>query len=383
MQQGDFASADRLLTQLYGRVSEGADFIDVVAPLAQLLKCHLVGLHFEDWRSHESVLRVSGPARAPEIASLIDDYDRHWQGKNEWLQRGMALMAKHGYGDGDDCVSERELVQIPYYSKFLAPLDIRHGIGYLLHGSGMGGAALLTLNRPRSAGCFSGSERDIHPWILPHLRNAFRISQWAGLMAQRADDLSSTVDAIGVGVVLLAPDGNVLYFNQVAAVALKRIGSPAGPIVGSRLSLDRTTGEWLKDAMAQASRMNRVVGPTVMLSGGDHRRHSLEVLPLGPRVDGHGTNLCLVVRRVDLQDPHPDDQVILMKTFLLTAAEAAVVACLSCSFTPEQVANKLGVSISTVRSHIQHAFVKTGVQKQTDLILLAERVLRGGATRQR
>jgi len=71
-----------------------------------------------------------------------------------------------------------------------------------------------------------------------------------------------------------------------------------------------------------------------------------------------------------------------MKTFSLTATEALVVACLSCSYTPERVATKLGVSISTVRSHIQHAFVKAGVQKQTDLVLLAERVLRGGATRE-
>lgn len=379
MSHADFASADRLLTQLYGRVSEGADFIDVVAPLAERLKCHMVGLHFEDWRTHESVLRVSGPAAAPDLASLNEDYDRNWQGKNEWLHRGMALIAKNGFGDGDDCVSERELVQIPYYAKFLAPLDIRHGVGYLLHGNGTGGAALLTLNRPRSAGCFSSSERSMHPWILPHLRNAFRISQWSGLMVQRTNDLSSTVNAIGVGVVLLAPDAQVLYFNQIAASALKRLGLAAAPAVGSRLCLDRVTGDWLKRAMAQALKTNGIVGPVIRRIRQDQRRHSLEVLRLSA---GHAANFCLIVRTLDLQEPHSDDQSVLMKTFSLTATEALVVACLSCSYTPERVATKLGVSISTVRSHIQHAFVKAGVQKQTDLVLLAERVLRGGATRE-
>ena len=68
----------------------------------------------------------------------------------------------------------------------------------------------------------------------------------------------------------------------------------------------------------------------------------------------------------------PDTAAGLQAAYDLTPAEADLVALLAHQ-TPSlaEAAQKLGVSVTTVKTHLKHCFEKTGAQRQTELVRLA------------
>ena len=54
----------------------------------------------------------------------------------------------------------------------------------------------------------------------------------------------------------------------------------------------------------------------------------------------------------------------------LTASELRVFLAMAPSFSPQEAADNLGLSVTTVKSHLQHIFTKTGTNKQGDLMQL-------------
>jgi DNA-binding CsgD family transcriptional regulator len=62
---------------------------------------------------------------------------------------------------------------------------------------------------------------------------------------------------------------------------------------------------------------------------------------------------------------------VLQRLFGLTAAEARVLALLLDDCRPREIAEELQISITTVRSHLQALFAKTGTRRQSELVALA------------
>jgi DNA-binding CsgD family transcriptional regulator len=75
-----------------------------------------------------------------------------------------------------------------------------------------------------------------------------------------------------------------------------------------------------------------------------------------------------VILRAPEEVPMPSEAQ-LRSLFGLTPAEARV-ACLLVVETVEEVAASLGVSVATVRSHVQKLLAKTGTRRQSELVRL-------------
>jgi DNA-binding CsgD family transcriptional regulator len=74
------------------------------------------------------------------------------------------------------------------------------------------------------------------------------------------------------------------------------------------------------------------------------------------------------VRKTELELPHPVEA--RARRYGLTAAEMRVLfAVVEISGVPE-VANILGISQATVKTHLQRIFGKTGTARQADLVKL-------------
>jgi DNA-binding CsgD family transcriptional regulator len=63
--------------------------------------------------------------------------------------------------------------------------------------------------------------------------------------------------------------------------------------------------------------------------------------------------------------------VALARIFGLTCAETRVLAHLADDRTPNEIGTALGVSVTTVRTHLQGLFQKTGARRQAELVRLA------------
>ena len=62
------------------------------------------------------------------------------------------------------------------------------------------------------------------------------------------------------------------------------------------------------------------------------------------------------------------DAEALASSFALTPAEARIAAQLMLGLTAKSIAQQLGIAVSTVRSHTQDLFYKTGAHRQADLV---------------
>jgi DNA-binding CsgD family transcriptional regulator len=61
------------------------------------------------------------------------------------------------------------------------------------------------------------------------------------------------------------------------------------------------------------------------------------------------------------------------KLYGLTPAELRILMAIAVGNGPQEAANILGISLSTVKSHLQHIFNKTGTNRQADLMQLLMR----------
>jgi DNA-binding CsgD family transcriptional regulator len=91
-------------------------------------------------------------------------------------------------------------------------------------------------------------------------------------------------------------------------------------------------------------------------------------------VEGLAEQPAATIFLTDSERSNAYSQQFLRGVYGLTPAEAAVVDLIGRGIVPKQVARVLGVAPSTVRTHLHHAFAKTGVSRQAELAHLVEKL---------
>lgn len=101
------------------------------------------------------------------------------------------------------------------------------------------------------------------------------------------------------------------------------------------------------------------------------RAFLVHTLPLGNELpdltDSSVSAMLLIVDPENAPEPLP---ATLHNLFDLTAAEAKVALQVIKDEKLQDVADRLSISLSTVRTHLQHVFEKTGTHRQADLARL-------------
>jgi DNA-binding CsgD family transcriptional regulator len=167
---------------------------------------------------------------------------------------------------------------------------------------------------------------------------------------------------------LLRPDGAIERANAAArAVLLERhcLRIACGRVVG----FAGKASEPFADAWTRClfGRVSRVV--VTMLAGGA-QMWQVELTPM--HVDSATPPADLLLMATVLPPVRPERGIVaLARIFGMTCAEARVLAHLADDRTPAEISAALGVSMTTVRTHLQSLFQKTGCRRQPELVRLA------------
>jgi DNA-binding CsgD family transcriptional regulator len=214
--------------------------------------------------------------------------------------------------------------------------------------------------------------------LSPHICRALLISDALDLQSIVATRLAETVDHLSTGVLLTEEKGRIAYMNGSAEAILKDSGalkSKDGHLVATRPhardALSRALEESSAGRAPSTSGQHAIPLPDEEGSG-----LIANVLPLQWR-DGRNPLAALpgaaavIIQNPAEGAPAPIEAIGLL--YGLTAAERNVLEHVAASHSPQETADHLGVSVNTVKTHLQKIFAKTNTARQADLVSLVAR----------
>jgi DNA-binding CsgD family transcriptional regulator len=211
--------------------------------------------------------------------------------------------------------------------------------------------------------------------LVPHIRRAALIGNVIDLRTCEAASFADTLDGLAAGIALVDGGGRITFANANGRAMLDDGAILSGR--GGRLAArEAEADQALKEVFAAADRGDDAVGAkgvvvSMVAPGG--QRYVAHVLPLtaGARRRAGKTYdaaAAIFVHEAALEMPSMPNA--LAKAYKLTAMELRVLLGIVQVGGGPSVAEELGISETTVRSHLRHVYEKTGTNRQADLVKL-------------
>jgi DNA-binding CsgD family transcriptional regulator/PAS domain-containing protein len=273
-----------------------------------------------------------------------------------------------------DFLPEDELVQTRFYQEWVAPQGIGDSLAVNLE-KGTTRSSLLNILMGASLGFRNENARARMVLLVPHLQRAVLIGRLVDQHKATEAALTTTLDHVEAAVFLVGSDGAIAFANEPAMKML------------DEASLVRKVGETFRAVAPETDRMLRdiftsaangdaslgVRGVAVPLTASVDERWFAHVLPLtsGRRQQAGATThavAAVFIRNTTPNAPPPLEAIA--KLYKLTAGEVRVLDAMLKINGVKAMAETLGVSEGTVRTHLHNLFRKTGTQRQADLVKL-------------
>lgn len=309
----------------------------------------------------------------PSATENFDDWARtayaeHYHQCNLWFERGIkkgfpAIVLSQELTDPD------ELVRSEWY-EYCRKLDTFHVLGAQFHVNGQF-SGQFGAQRPRELASFDETSRRTMSLLLPHLQRALQIHLRLSLHDQVQAVTLDLLERVGFGVIILDEAKRLLFANPLAERVLDEASGLR--VSKGRLCVPAHSARSFEHIVDEAARTSssKGVGAGGMLNvpvhGGETLRLLISPLPRDRVAFAVAAPAVLVL----LGDPYaaaprPADK--LRKAFRLTHAEALLLSALLSGERLSQYADRVGISIGTVRTHLKHLLAKTGHHRQVDLV---------------
>ncbi|NIR32721.1 MAG: PAS domain-containing protein [Gammaproteobacteria bacterium] len=214
----------------------------------------------------------------------------------------------------------------------------------------------------RMAWVYRARESDPSVYIYGHDLSAFAQDDHQDALAGEG------LDRLAIGMLVVNEDLRVRYSNRAAASIL-------GAADGLTLDSDRrlcVRGKHNQSDLkalvkqAMAGEPPRPDHERTLAVPRASRDSPVEVL-VTPHADGYGGGVAFVFL-ADAERPLGNVEKLLVSVHGLTRTEARLAGLMAQGLNPAEAAERMGVGITTVRSHLRQLFRKTGTRRQAELV---------------
>lgn len=175
------------------------------------------------------------------------------------------------------------------------------------------------------------------------------------------------LDRLAIGMLVVDADLHVRYANRAAATILEAADGVA--LESDRLSVRGKHGQSELKALvreATTGEASRAEHERTLPVPRTFRESPLEVL-VTPHLNGHRNGLAFVFV-ADAERSLGNVEKLLVSVHGLTRTEARLAGLMAQGLNPSEAAQRMGVGITTVRSHLRQLFRKTGTRRQAELV---------------
>jgi DNA-binding CsgD family transcriptional regulator/PAS domain-containing protein len=278
-------------------------------------------------------------------------------------------------------LSKSDLMRTEFYNDFMRPFDFHSTVSIGLAAEGLDGGT-VDVTKPQRRGAFTDSELELCQGLQPHFIRAFNLGRKLAGSHGVGEDLACALDLLPHGVFLLGDDGRLRHANRAAERLMAEARGVT--VVGGRLAASTPDATRRLQALIGVAgapdREHRSGGSMALASSPGRMPLSVTVTPARSTYHSvfHGGPAVIVcVTDLEAQVSLPDQR--LHDLFDLSRAEARVALALFDGLDPREAAERLGLSVYTVRGHLIRIFEKTGVHGQVELARLMMRAIGIGA----
>ena len=291
-----------------------------------------------------------------------------------WNYPWFATAAEGVVGSDLEMLPHGELVGSEFHNDWQRPFQHRHLLVGVVRKKGLEMQSGLGVWRPPNAP-FGDRDRHLMEMLVPHTQRILYLHEQLGSLRAQTAQASDAFQSLPVGVVSLDANGHVVEMNAEA----RRVVASRDGLTVDRSELrgsDARSTTHLRltlFAVLQTARGKRLAsGGWIAIPRPSMKRpYMLCVAPLG---SSHyaplGSRAAAVVFMTDPERRPQSCDRLLQHLFGLTAREATLACELAAGHSLEAAAAKLAISRNTARTHLKGVFRKTGVQRQTALVLL-------------
>jgi DNA-binding CsgD family transcriptional regulator len=273
-----------------------------------------------------------------------------------------------------DFLAYDELLKTRFYEEWIRPQKLVDFATMVVDRSDRA-ATFLCLLRHERDGFVDDEVRRKLRLVMPHLRRSVLIGRTIDHMTVSVAGLADALDGLSAGMFLVDDMRAIVHANASGRAMIsagKVLRAANGRLVASDPKLDRELRAVLTAASVGDGTLG-IAGIAQPLAAQDGERYVAHVMPLtsGARRRAgrhHAATAALFVHKAALQMNAVPEAIA--RTYQLTPSEGRVLlAIVQVGGVPE-TADALGVSESTVKTHLQRVFSKTGVSRQADLVKL-------------
>jgi DNA-binding NarL/FixJ family response regulator len=306
-------------------------------------------------------------------------YLSYYREHNELWRRAGTRPVESCYTDRE-VIPKQEAIRTEFYNDFLLLRDVHTALRAHILAEG-DSTAFISIGRSPRRGEWERKHVDLMQRLASHLHRAAQINLQLGEARLAEASWAEVLNRLFNGVIIVSGDGKVLFVNRAAAVIAADADGVRIDATGL-LAVGRDDSFALRKLIAAAATGD--IGPEsaggVLALSRPSGRRSLVAIVAPLRVEASWFTKRQPQVIVFLVDPERAPIVpesYLRRLYRLTSSEAAVALGIVRGEGLQAVADKLRITLSTVRTHRQRVFRKTETRRQAELVRLISQMLSG------
>lgn len=210
--------------------------------------------------------------------------------------------------------------------------------------------------------------------LVPHFQQALSTQDKLAALANCAVELAGALEVVRHGVIVVAGEHLVINPNSAAERIFRAedgLCVRSGRVAATSTRAERELHHAIQNAVTDQHSTTRKGRTLTCARPSGKRPYIIHVLPSHrPDADERLRQPTALVLIIDPEDEPELPAALSRRLYQFTEAEVEVALHIIRGADPEHISEQLSVSLTTVRTHLQHVFDKTGTHRQAQLVRL-------------